>query len=100
MLLPACGPRVERVGQPFLATDDLADVLPHGRLRDEVDVRVRIRFPAFALQDPSGLSAAGRVAGARNRIAELAVRVLRILFHDPGAREPLLVAQLDATEVQ
>src|SRR6266542_6476785 len=59
------GRRVARIGQPLLLADHLADVLPDRRLRDEVDVGVRIRLPAFALEDPPGLSATGCVAGAR-----------------------------------
>src|SRR5439155_5801147 len=37
---------------------------------------------------------------ARNGIAELAVRILRILFHHAGARQALLIAQLDAAEIE
>ncbi len=92
--------RVARIGEPFRPADHLADVLPHGRLRDEVDVRVGVGLPALALEDPAGLAAARRVAGARHRIAELAVRILRIFLHDAGAREALLVAQLDAAQIE
>ena len=92
--------RVARVGQPFRPADHFADVLPHGRLRDEIDVGVGIGLPALALQDPARLAAARCIAGARHRFEELAVRILRILFHHLGAVEPLLVAQLDAAKVE
>src|SRR6185312_6996245 len=94
------GGRVAGIGQPLLAADHLANVLPHRRLRDEVDVRVGVLLPALALQDPAGLAAARRVAGARHGIAEHAVRVLRVLLHHVRAVEALLVTQLDAAEVQ
>src|SRR6185437_1810142 len=94
------GRRIARISQPFLAPDHLADLLPHRRLRDEIDVGVRVRLPALALQDPAWLAAARRVAGARNRLAERAVRILRVLLHDAGAREPLLVAQLHAAQIE
>ncbi len=71
-----------------------------GRLRDEIDVCVRVGLPALALEDPAWLTAAGGVAGARYRLEKLAVGVLRILFHHLGAIEALLVAQLDAAQVQ
>ncbi len=100
MRQPAFRRRIARIGQPFLAADDLADVLPHRRLRDEVDVRVGIALPSLALEDPARLPAAGRVARARHRVAELAVRVLRIFFHHAGARETLLVAQLDPAQIE
>src|SRR6185437_12417196 len=80
--------------------DHLANLLPDRRLRDEVDVRVRIVLPALALQDPAWLPAARCIAGARHRFAEVAVRVLRILLEHVRAVEPLLIAQLHATQVQ
>ena len=45
------------------------------------------------------MAAAGGVAGARDRVAELAVRILRILLERP-VRQPLLIAQLHAAQVQ
>ncbi len=92
--------RVARIGQPFLAADHLADGFPHRRLGDEVDVRVGIGFPALALEDPAGLAAARGVARARHGVAERAVRILRVFLHDVRAREPLLVAQLHAAEIE
>src|SRR5688572_4085215 len=97
---PRLGRRVARIGEPFGLADDLADVLPDRRLRDEVDVRVRVGLPALALQDPAGLSAARRVAGARHGVEELAVRVLRVLLHHVRAVESLLVAKLHAAQVE
>ena len=55
---------------PFGLADDIADLFPHGGLRDEVDVGVGIGLPALALHDPARLTATGIVAGARCRIAE------------------------------
>ena len=46
------------------------------------------------------LAAARGVAGARHRAAELAVRILGIFLHHAGARQALLVAQLDAAQVE
>src|SRR5205085_3291108 len=78
----------------------IANRPPHRRLRDEVDVGVGIVLPAFALEDPARLSAARVIAGARHRLAERhAFPVLRV-FLQRAMRETLLVAQLDAREVQ
>src|SRR5262245_17504623 len=92
--------RVARIGQPFLAAYYLADGVPDRRLSDEVNVRVGIGFPALALENPSGLPAAGGVPRPRGGIAERAVRVLRVLLEDVRSREPLLIAQLHAAEIQ
>src|SRR5438093_171404 len=45
------------------------------------------------------MAAARGVAGARHRLAELAVGILRI-FLERAVREPLLVAQLDPAQVE
>ena len=97
-------PRLRRcvpwIGEPLLAADHLADVLPDGRLRDEVDVRVGVRLPALALEDPARLPSSRRIARARYRVAELAVGILRVLFHNVRAVEPLLIPELHAAEVE
>src|SRR5207302_3012298 len=69
-------------------------------LNGEVDIRVRVGLPPLALQDPARLAAAAGIAAARDRVAELAVRVLRIFFENPDALEALLVAQLDPAQVE
>ena len=73
---------------------------PHRRLRDEVDVGVGVVLPALALEDPAGLAAARGIAGARHRVAEFLLGILRVFVHHAGAFQPLLVAQLDAAQVQ
>ena len=100
MRQPRLRRRVPRIGQPFLAADHLADGFPDRRLGDEVDVGVGIGFPALALENPSRLPAAGGVARARDGIAERAVGILRVLLHDVRPREPLLIAQLHAAEIE
>src|SRR5208283_4680891 len=92
--------RVTGVGQPILASDHLADFSPDRRLCDEIDVGIGVGLPALALQDPSRLAATRCVSGARHRIAELSVGILWVLVHHAGAREALLVAQLDPAQVQ
>src|SRR3977135_1822074 len=61
---------------------------------------VGIRLPPLALDDGARLSATRSVGRARHGIAELSVGILRIFLHDASALETLLVAQLDATQVQ
>ncbi len=94
------GRGVVRMSDPGFLADHFADVLPYRRLGDEVQIRVGIVLPALALEDPARLSAAGGVARARHRRAEPAVRMLGVFLHDAGAGQPLLVAQLDATQIQ
>src|SRR6516164_8587555 len=61
---------IVRIGFPFRLADYVADRAPDRRLRDEINVGVRIALPAFALENPAGLAATGIVAGARHSIAE------------------------------
>ena len=104
---PAAAPRQSRrrrgvvgVGLPFRLADQIADRPPDRRLGDEIDVSVRIALPALAFEDPAGLAAAGIVAGARHRFAERdAFGVLAVLGQRP-VREALLIAQLNAGEVE
>ena len=71
---------VVRIGLPFRLADDVADLLPHRRLGDEVDVGVGVGLPAFALQNPARLAAAGIVAGARRGFAEGHVLAVLAVF--------------------
>src|SRR5208283_4949057 len=87
------------IGLPPRLADDMADRLPHRGLDNEVDIGVGIGLPALAFQDPTRLAAARCVAGTRHGIAERAIRVLRIFGQRP-VRQALLVAQLDAAEVE
>src|SRR3546814_6294591 len=61
---------VSRVFLPLRLADEVADVAPHRRLGDEVDVGVGVGLPALALDDPARLAAAGVVTGARHGVAE------------------------------
>src|SRR5690606_20669943 len=80
--------------------DDSADLVPDGRLSDEVDVGVGVGLPDLPLHNPAGLASARGITGARHGIAErIAFAVLRIL----GQRtvgETLLIAQLHAAEIE
>ena len=91
---------VVRIGLPFRLADQVADRLPHRRLGDEIDVGVGIGLPALALEDPAGLAAAGIVAGARHRLAERDALAILAVFGERPVLEALLVAQLDAGEVE
>src|ERR1700759_2089683 len=85
---------------PAGLADHVADLLPDRRLGDELDVGVGIGLPALAFEDAAGLAAARIVAGPwhgiaeRNAFAELAV------FFQRTVSETLLIAQLDAREVE
>src|SRR5262249_1825998 len=94
------GRGVVRVSDPLLPADDAADLLPHRRLGDEIQIRVRIGLPSLALDDGARLTAARCIGSARYGFAKLAVRILRIFLHYSGSREALLIAQLDPTQVQ
>ena len=96
----ACGVAKASSVDPLLLADDLADRRPHRRLGDEVDVGVGVGLPALALEHRARLAAARGIAGARHRVAELAVGVLRELVQRVRALQPLLVAQLDAAQVE
>src|SRR5437764_1342969 len=80
--------------------DQVADLAPHRRLGNEVNVRVGILLPALALQDPAGLSAAGIVSGARHRLAERHAFTELAVFLERPVREALLVAQLDPRQIE
>src|SRR5712672_2129437 len=91
---------VVRIGLPFGLADEVADRLPDRRLGDEVDVGVGIGLPALAFEDPARLAAAGVVAGARHGVAERDALAILAVFRERPMREALLVAQLDARQVE
>src|ERR1700722_9211978 len=88
------------MGLPAGLADNIANLLPDRRLGDEVDVGVRIGLPALALEDAARLTAAGIVAGAWHRIAKRNAFAELAVFLERAVGEALLVAQLDAREVQ
>src|SRR5262245_60837843 len=92
--------RVVGIGLPLRLADQVADLAPHRRLGDEIDVGVRIVLPALALEDPSRLAAAGIVACARHRLAERNALAVLAVFCQRTMSETLLIAQLDACEVK
>src|SRR4029077_1623973 len=57
-------------------------------------------LPALALEDPARLAAARVVAGARRRVAERDALAVLAVLGERAVLEPLLVAQLDAREVE
>src|SRR4051794_24384037 len=90
-------------GGVILVLDELgmADLLhqrsPDLRLDDDVQPRVlAVVGHRLAAHGPAGLPAAGGVAGARDEVEELLVRVLL----ERPVLKALLVAQLDAAEVE
>src|SRR6516225_5787658 len=88
------------IGLPFRLADEVADRAPYGRLRDEIDVGVGIVLPALAFEDPAGLAAAGIVAGARHRFSERNAFAVLAVFGQRSVPQTLLVAQLDAREIE
>ena len=92
--------RVVGVANPVFLANHFAHRRPHRRLGDEINIGVRVGFPALALQDGAGLTAARCIAGTRDRIAKRRIGVLRVFVHGAGAFQALLVAQLHAAEVE
>src|SRR6266403_136584 len=88
------------VGLPAGLADDVANLLPNRRLGDEVDVGIGIGLPALAFQDATRLTAAGIVAGARYRVAERNPFAVLAVLRKRAMGEALLIAQLDAGEVE
>src|SRR2546430_1419290 len=88
------------IGLPFRLADDVADRAPDRRLGDEIGVGVGIALPALAFEDPAGLAAAGVVASTRHRLAERDAFAVLAVFGQRSVRQTLLVAQLDAGEVE
>ena len=94
------GGRVLWIGFPVGFADGVADRGPYGRLRDEVDVGVGVGLPTLALQDAAGLTAARVIARARHRITEGDALAVLAVFGEGTVGEPLLVAQLDARQIE
>src|SRR6185312_863728 len=97
----ACGRgRVIRVGLPLGLADHIADPFPHRRLRDEIDVRIRIALPAFAFQNPARLTATRIIAGAWHRLPERNTFAVLAVFRERPMLEPLLIAQFYPREIE
>src|ERR1700735_5044647 len=88
------------MGLPAGLADHVADLLPDRGLGDEIDVSVGIGLPALAFQDAAGLAAAGIIAGARHRVAERNAFAELAVFLQRAMGEALLIAHLDAREVE
>ena len=88
------------VRDPAFFTNHPAHGGPHTRLGDEVDVGIRVGLPTLAFEDGARLTAPRGIARTRHRHAKLAVGVLRVFVHGAGALQALLVAQLDAAQVE
>src|SRR6266571_2817999 len=88
------------MGLPAGLADHVADLLPYRSLGDEIDVGIGIGFPPLAFQDAAGLTAAGIVAGARHGLAERNAFAELAVLRERAMGEALLVAQLDAGEVE
>src|ERR1700716_1976029 len=88
------------MGLPAGLADHVADLLPHRRLGDEIDVGVGIGLPALAFQNAAGLAAAGIIAGARHRVAKRNAFAILAVFRERSMGETLLVAQFYAREIE
>src|SRR2546427_5857457 len=77
--------------RPFRLTDRLAGALPVLLLDREIDVSVRVGFPALALEYPARLPATAGIAAARNGVAKLSIGILRIFFEVADMLEAFLV---------
>src|SRR5665213_2741333 len=91
---------VFRIGLPGRFADQIADRAPDRRLCDEVDVGIGVFRRAFALKYPARLAAARIVAGARRGVAEGNALAVLAVFGERAGLEPLLVAQLDAAQIE
>ena len=100
MRLARAGGGVCRIFRPFRLTDSLAGLRPVLLLDREVDVGVRVGFPALALEYPARLPAAACVSAAGDRIAKLSIWILRIFLQIANMVQPLLVPQLDTAQIQ
>ncbi len=74
--------------------------VPDRRLGDEINVSVGVGFPALAFQDPARLAAARIIARARRRVAEGSAFAILAVFLQGAVLQALLVAQLDAAEIE
>src|SRR5258708_5065791 len=88
------------MGLPAGLADDIANLLPHRRLGDEVDVGVGIGLPALALQNPARLAAAGIITRARHRFAEWNALTILAVFFQRAAGEALLIAQFYPRKIE
>src|SRR6185312_11399272 len=91
---------VFRIGLPGRLADHIADRLPNRGLSNEINVGVRVVLPAFALENAARLATAGVVARARCRAAERNAFAELAVFGERAGLQTLLVAQLDAAEIQ
>src|SRR5712692_3599841 len=98
--LARAGGGVGRICRPFWLPDRLAGLRPVLLLDREVDVGVRVGFPALALEYPARLPAAACVSAAGDRIGELPVRILRVFLQIANMVQAFLVPQLDAAQIQ
>src|SRR5262249_30638544 len=85
---------------PAGLADDVTDRLPHGGLRDEINVSVGISLPPLALEDAARLPAAGIVTRTRDRVAERDALAVLAVLRERSMLEALLVAHLHAGKVQ
>src|SRR3984885_5307052 len=88
------------MGLPAGLADHIADLLPDRGLGDEIDVGIGISPPALAFQDAAGLAAPRYIAGARPRVAERNAFAELAVFPERAVGEALLIAHLDAGEVE
>ena len=91
---------VFRIGLPGRLADHVADLVPHRRLGDEIEIGIGVVLPALALDDPARLTAARIVAGARHRFAERNALAVLAVFGERTFFDALLVAQFHAREVE
>src|SRR5215510_1055011 len=85
---------------PARLADHVADGLPDGSLRNEVDVGVGIPLPAFAFEDATRLATAGIVARPRHRLAERDAFAVLAVFGKRAVRQALLIAHLDPRQIE
>src|ERR1700728_3875603 len=88
------------MGLPAGLADHIANLLPDRGLGDEIDIGIGIGLPALAFQDAAGLAAAGIIAGAWHRVAERNAFAELAVFPERAVGEALLIAHLDAREVE
>src|SRR5262249_49240925 len=91
---------VFRIGLPGWLSDQIANFAPHRRLRDEIDVGVRVALPALAPKDPTVPASAGIVTRTRHWLAERRTFAILAVFGERAGLEPLLVAQFHAAEIE
>lgn len=65
MWLSGMGCTVCRIGNPIWFADGFTGVFPVLLLNSEINIGIRIGFPAFTFQDPARLTATTRITTAR-----------------------------------